>query len=76
MANPGHNRSSDQAWIITGPTSGIGRRTALELAKHGTNGVAYAAILCLQNSDGCTRVQHPSPYTFSADPTVLLTRPD
>ena len=25
-----------QAWIITGPTSGIGRRTALELAKHGT----------------------------------------
>ncbi|MEW9702880.1 hypothetical protein [Paenibacillus sp. SI8] len=24
------------AWIITGPTSGIGRRTALELAKHGT----------------------------------------
>jgi NAD(P)-dependent dehydrogenase (short-subunit alcohol dehydrogenase family) len=27
--------SSAQAWIITGPTSGIGRRTALELAKHG-----------------------------------------
>ena len=25
-----------QAYIITGPTSGIGRRTALELAKHGT----------------------------------------
>ncbi|MEU5698202.1 SDR family NAD(P)-dependent oxidoreductase [Streptomyces aurantiacus] len=25
-----------QAWIITGPTSGIGRRTALELAGHGT----------------------------------------
>jgi NAD(P)-dependent dehydrogenase (short-subunit alcohol dehydrogenase family) len=24
------------AWIITGPTSGIGRRTALELARHGT----------------------------------------
>jgi NAD(P)-dependent dehydrogenase (short-subunit alcohol dehydrogenase family) len=24
------------AWIITGPTSGIGRRTALELADHGT----------------------------------------
>ena len=28
--------SDTQAWIITGPTSGIGRRTALELAKHGT----------------------------------------
>jgi NAD(P)-dependent dehydrogenase (short-subunit alcohol dehydrogenase family) len=25
-----------KAYIITGPTSGIGRRTALELAKHGT----------------------------------------
>jgi NAD(P)-dependent dehydrogenase (short-subunit alcohol dehydrogenase family) len=24
------------AWLITGPTAGIGRRTALELAKHGT----------------------------------------
>ncbi|KAI7248734.1 hypothetical protein KC345_g11827, partial [Hortaea werneckii] len=28
--------NTTQAWIITGPTSGIGRRTALELAKHGT----------------------------------------
>ena len=25
-----------KAYIITGPTSGIGHRTALELAKHGT----------------------------------------
>jgi NAD(P)-dependent dehydrogenase (short-subunit alcohol dehydrogenase family) len=25
-----------RAWVITGPTSGIGRRTALELAEHGT----------------------------------------
>jgi NAD(P)-dependent dehydrogenase (short-subunit alcohol dehydrogenase family) len=28
--------STLQAWVITGPTSGIGYRTALELAKHGT----------------------------------------
>jgi len=28
--------SGRKAYIITGPTSGIGRRTALELAKHGT----------------------------------------
>jgi NAD(P)-dependent dehydrogenase (short-subunit alcohol dehydrogenase family) len=28
--------SLTKAWIITGPTAGIGRRTALELAKHGT----------------------------------------
>jgi NAD(P)-dependent dehydrogenase (short-subunit alcohol dehydrogenase family) len=28
--------SPSPAWIITGPTSGIGHRTALELAGHGT----------------------------------------
>ncbi|MGC5566773.1 SDR family NAD(P)-dependent oxidoreductase [Streptomyces sp. FR-108] len=27
---------SDKVYVITGPTSGFGRRTALELAKHGT----------------------------------------
>ena len=33
---PSRTNSSDpKAYIITGPTSGIGRRTALELAKHG-----------------------------------------
>jgi NAD(P)-dependent dehydrogenase (short-subunit alcohol dehydrogenase family) len=32
LTNPSHRK----AYIITGPTSGIGRRTALELAKHGT----------------------------------------
>jgi NAD(P)-dependent dehydrogenase (short-subunit alcohol dehydrogenase family) len=28
--------SPAKAWVITGPTSGIGRRTALQLARHGT----------------------------------------
>lgn len=36
MADTAHNSSPTRAWIITGPTSGIGRRTALELAEHGT----------------------------------------
>ena len=31
-----NNASQRQAYIITGPTSGIGRLTASELAKHGT----------------------------------------
>jgi NAD(P)-dependent dehydrogenase (short-subunit alcohol dehydrogenase family) len=30
------NSSERKAYVITGPTSGIGRSTALELAKHGT----------------------------------------
>jgi short-subunit dehydrogenase len=30
------NPSDRNAFIITGPTSGIGRSTALELAKHAT----------------------------------------
>lgn len=29
-------QSTTSAWVITGPTSGIGRQTALELAQHGT----------------------------------------
>jgi NAD(P)-dependent dehydrogenase (short-subunit alcohol dehydrogenase family) len=36
MADTAENPSPTMAWIITGPTAGIGRRTALELAKHGT----------------------------------------
>jgi short-subunit dehydrogenase len=31
-----NNHTDHKAYIITGPTSGIGRCTALELAKHGT----------------------------------------
>jgi NAD(P)-dependent dehydrogenase (short-subunit alcohol dehydrogenase family) len=31
-----NNHTNHKAYIITGPTSGIGRCTALELAKHGT----------------------------------------
>jgi NAD(P)-dependent dehydrogenase (short-subunit alcohol dehydrogenase family) len=36
MENTSHSASPARAWVITGPTSGIGRRTALELARHGT----------------------------------------
>jgi NAD(P)-dependent dehydrogenase (short-subunit alcohol dehydrogenase family) len=36
MSNNLNNPSECKAYVITGPTSGIGRRTALELAKYGT----------------------------------------
>jgi NAD(P)-dependent dehydrogenase (short-subunit alcohol dehydrogenase family) len=36
MVSSNGDPSGKKAWIVTGPTSGIGRRTALELAKHGT----------------------------------------
>jgi NAD(P)-dependent dehydrogenase (short-subunit alcohol dehydrogenase family) len=32
----GHNDASQKAYIVTGPTSGIGRATAFEVVKHGT----------------------------------------
>ena len=40
------------AWIITGPTSGIGYRTARELAAHGT------VVLVGRNADKLATVQH------------------
>ncbi len=36
MTYPTDNPSTTRAWVITGPTSGIGLFTALELAKRGT----------------------------------------
>ena len=36
MTPTGSSPSADKAYIVTGPTSGIGRQTALELARHGT----------------------------------------
>ncbi len=36
MSNSTPLPTDTKAWIITGPTSGIGYRTALQLAKHGT----------------------------------------
>ncbi len=36
MSQPTPDTLNTKAWIITGPTSGIGHRTALELARHGT----------------------------------------
>jgi NAD(P)-dependent dehydrogenase (short-subunit alcohol dehydrogenase family) len=51
MQNPNHSASPVKAWVITGPTSGIGRRTALELAKHGT------VVLVGRDPDKLGRVQ-------------------
>ena len=34
--NPASKPADAKSYVITGPTSGIGRRTALEVAKHGT----------------------------------------
>ena len=42
---------NNQAYVVTGPTSGIGYATALELAKHGT------AILVGRNQDKLNQVQ-------------------
>jgi NAD(P)-dependent dehydrogenase (short-subunit alcohol dehydrogenase family) len=36
MAPIGSGLSGDRAYIVTGPTAGIGRQTALDLARHGT----------------------------------------
>jgi NAD(P)-dependent dehydrogenase (short-subunit alcohol dehydrogenase family) len=36
MAPIGSGSSAEKAYIVTGPTSGFGRSTALELARHGT----------------------------------------
>ena len=36
MTNTTSSSSPAKAWVVTGPTSGIGRRTALQLAGHGT----------------------------------------
>jgi len=47
LRNPAHNK----AYIITGPTSGIGRRTAFELAKHG------AVVLVGRDRDKLREVQ-------------------
>jgi len=35
MTTTATTSSTEKAWIITGPTAGIGRRTALDLATHG-----------------------------------------
>jgi NAD(P)-dependent dehydrogenase (short-subunit alcohol dehydrogenase family) len=36
MADITRPRPADKAWVVTGPTSGIGRHAALDLAEHGT----------------------------------------
>ena len=46
------NYQGSKAYIITGPTSGIGKATALELAKHGT------MILVGRNANKLEEIQH------------------
>ena len=46
------NFTDSKSFIITGPTSGIGRATALELAKHGT------VILVGRNPDKLQELQN------------------
>lgn len=36
MTPPTGTPATTRAWVVTGPTAGIGRRTALDLARHGT----------------------------------------
>ncbi len=36
MTSTDSSSPTERAWIVTGPTAGIGRRTALKLAQHGT----------------------------------------
>ena len=36
MASLNSGPSDRKAYIVTGPTAGIGRQTALDLARHGT----------------------------------------
>ena len=45
------NLGNNKAYIITGPTSGIGKATALELAKHGT------VVLVGRNQDKLNQLQ-------------------
>jgi NAD(P)-dependent dehydrogenase (short-subunit alcohol dehydrogenase family) len=64
MPNTDLRASPARAWIITGPTSGIGRRTALGLAKHGT------VVLVGRDPDKLSRVQaeieaHPGSHALS-----------
>jgi NAD(P)-dependent dehydrogenase (short-subunit alcohol dehydrogenase family) len=51
MNIPAGASSLAKAWIITGPTSGIGRRTALELARYGT------VVLAGRNPDRLAEVE-------------------
>src|SRR6267154_1474997 len=51
------NPTDRKAYIITGPTSGIGRRTALELAKHGTVVLVGRSRAKLDEVEQAIRVQ-------------------
>jgi NAD(P)-dependent dehydrogenase (short-subunit alcohol dehydrogenase family) len=57
------NSSDRRAYIITGPTSGIGRATALALAKHGT--VVLVGRDCRRLADMQKTIEHNGQHAVS-----------
>jgi NAD(P)-dependent dehydrogenase (short-subunit alcohol dehydrogenase family) len=58
---------SDKAYVITGPTSGFGRRTALELAKHGTVVLVGRDAAKLEDVRGCIEGRDGEAVTVVCD---------
>ncbi|MFF5106482.1 SDR family NAD(P)-dependent oxidoreductase [Streptomyces sp. NPDC000134] len=58
---------SDKAYVITGPTSGFGRRTALELAEHGTVVLVGRDAAKLDDVRGCIEGRDGEAVTVVCD---------